>query len=846
MRVAIPAALGLAILGAGEWFSRKKYIALARTATGGGLTALYFSVFSGWALGEAPVIPATVVWPAMAAITAVAIALAVRYSSLTIAILSLAGGLTAPLLIRTGEDPGHVLFLYDIAVSAGVLVLAYFKKWRVLNVLAMAGTVLSTGTWLWQFYWQAGSPAEKLPMILVYFSILWFLYFLVMVVYHLLGGRGESRLDLPVSIVNVAWYFGVLYEVLRHEHHVWLGPVAGGLGLVYLAQVLAMRRWAPDQRRLLLLQAGQALALLTLAIPIHFDGIYIPMAWAVWAAVLFALGARWADWRLRIIGLAVHVASLAALGYYAGEAWDAKGMILLNSRTMTFALVAGALAVSAILYRRSPQRNRIEDIVMTVATGIAHVTFMTLLVVEVQKWFTVATAGLTTPAEIRPLRTLHDTLLVVGFAAYGAAAVALAAVVRRVFHHGIALLAFAASMFLLVYGYAMGRLPPLEGTPGLNGVGGTFGALVAGLAVAAVLSRYAMRDLAGRRPLAIAYELLAVAVGLGLYLVEVSRWDDRQAALGDLVPAATLLALCSGGLAVFGLALLARAAWITSLAHRISSLLCTAASWRCWPTPAWARPTSTTTCSGTRGAWRSSSWPWRWPARPPWPATAAGPRVWRVWFIPYELGAWAAVLGLYLTELLQFAAHHTDLPTTTVLAFAAVACAVYAAALVARAAWIGSIAHRASSLLCAAAAVVLLGARLRTRGPRLRRHGLEPAMPGPRRPGPGHGRFGRRGPLRPRGRGLAGWFIAYELAAWAVVLGLYLTELFQFAAHHKDLPSTSVIALAGAACAVYVARCWPARRGSAATRTSWPPSSAWSPRSSCWRRPRSSCRTPTR
>jgi uncharacterized membrane protein len=710
MRMAIPTAFGLAILGAGEWFSRKKYVTLARIATGGGLTALYFSVFSGWVLGKEPVIPEEAVWPALCVITAVAIALAVRYSSLTIAILSLAGGLAAPLLIRNDEDPGHVLFLYDIAVSSGVLALAYFKKWRVLNLLALAGTVLSTGAWLCQFYWGAGSPAEKLPMIVTYFSILWLLYFLLMVVYHLLGRQSESRLDLPVSIVNVAWYFGVLYEVLRHEHHAWLGPIAASLGLVYLGQVLAMWRWAPDRRRLMLLQAGQAVALLTLAIPIHFDGIYIPMAWAVWAAVLFALGARWDDWRLRVVGLAVHVASLAALGYYAQEAWDATGMPVLNGRVMTFAVVAAAMAVSAVLYRRSAGRNKIEAVVMTIAGGIAHVTFMTILVVEVEKWFTVARAALHDSADIRLLRTLHDAILVIGFAVYGLLAVGLAAVVRRIFHHGMALVAFAASMVLLAYAFFAGRLPSLaESMPVLNDVGVTFGIVAACLAVATILARYSMGEMAGRRALAIAYELLAMAVVLGLNMIEISRWRDQMVLLGSRVPAASLMALWASGPAVMSLILVLRAAWIRSMAHRVAGLVCTVAAvlflvYGCLAeTHAYALAVLNPRGLAILGlvlALGGSAVVARY---------ARGALAWREWSVMYELAAWTVALGLYVTELWQLSAKAAPRwPEGSLVYLVAAGAAVYVGLLTWRGFQIRSPAHRVAGLVYLGLAAILL------------------------------------------------------------------------------------------------------------------------------------------
>jgi hypothetical protein len=65
------------------------------------------------------------------------------------------------------------------------------------------------------------------------------------------------------------------------------------------------------------------MGLLTLAIPIQLNGVFIPMAWAAEAVVLFWLGLRLADRRLRGVGLLVHAASIVALAYYAEEAWVA-------------------------------------------------------------------------------------------------------------------------------------------------------------------------------------------------------------------------------------------------------------------------------------------------------------------------------------------------------------------------------------------------------------------------------------------------------------------------------------------------------------------------------------------
>ncbi|MCX5683299.1 MAG: DUF2339 domain-containing protein, partial [Planctomycetota bacterium] len=336
MRVVVPSFIGLALIAAGEYFSRKAYRILSRVTTGGGLTALYGAAFVAWAPLRQPLVGDATAWVFMAVITVVAIILAVRYSSLTVSIFSLVGGLAVPLLVRPERDPGHALFLYIAGVNLGVLGVAYFKKWRVLNLLALAGTTINVIAWLYSHYWYHGQTAvEKLPMVVTYMTVFWALFFAVSIAYHLVGRRNPSSLDLPLTLVNAVAYFAGLYILLRTNHHFWLGPAAAILGAAYLAEGLIVRRLAPAQARFVLLQVAQALGLLTLAIPIQLSGVFIPMAWAAEAVVLFWLGLRLADRRLRAVGLAVHAASIIALCYYAREAWETAGMTVLNARTAT-------------------------------------------------------------------------------------------------------------------------------------------------------------------------------------------------------------------------------------------------------------------------------------------------------------------------------------------------------------------------------------------------------------------------------------------------------------------------------------------------------------------------------
>ena len=576
VRVALLVAAGLGFLATGEVFSRKGFRVLAQVMTGGGLALEYFAAYTAW--GRFHIIPQPAAWILMTVITAVAILLSVRYASLVVAILSLVGGLAAPILIRPERDPGHVLFLYLIAVNAGVLVLAYFRKWRVLNLLALGGTALNVVVWLYSHYWWGGETAtEKLGFIVTYLTILWAMYFALSLVYHLLGRRDPSKLDLPITLVNVVGYFTGLYVLLRADHHYVLGPAAAALGAVYLAEGLAVRRWAPAHLRFVLLQVAQAIGLATLAIPIQLEGVFIPMAWAAEATVLFWLGIRLKDWRLRAVGFLVHAASVVALVYYAQEAWNTKGMLILNARTATFAAVALAMALSAWLYRRLAEKNPVERVAVTATAAAAHVLLMVLVALEVFRWHADGAAigrRFQLPNHHEAWEYLawrRDVMLAVGWSAYGLLAVALVAILRRAFHHAMALAAFAASF--VVIAIAQDHLPRLEFVAGWNAVGATFAAVAACLAVAAVISRYATRGTPGGRPMAIAYELLAAGVVLGLYLTEVGRANSHmKASLDTALSEQSLKSLFAAGTAVMAGLLVLRGLWIRSPAHRVVGL----------------------------------------------------------------------------------------------------------------------------------------------------------------------------------------------------------------------------------------------------------------------------------
>jgi uncharacterized membrane protein len=571
-RVIAEASGGLALLVAGEILSRRKYTVVARVCTGGGLAMEYFAAFSAGVLYQ--IMPQAATWSIMAGITAVSILLAVRYSSLAIAILSIVGGIAGPILIHPNRDPGHTLFLYLLALNVGVLTLAYFRKWRLLNLLALTGTLVNLGLWLAEYYWVVPVATQKLPFIVSYLSIFWFVYFLVELVYHTMGSRENSPLDLPVTTINIVWFFGILYALLREDHHVWLGPLAVALGLVYLAQALAIQKYAPRNKPVVLLNVAQAVVLFTLAIPIALDGVWIPMAWAAEACVLVWLGRRLEDWRYRVAGALMHIASIGALFYFMPEMWRASGMLVFNTRVATFAVVGTAMLLSSGMCRQLKlSENGMQ--LMWLGTIAGHFVLMGGIVYETYRWHETVRQSLgygQTSQRYQELDWRGEAIAAAGLAVYAMAAAVLASALRWILHHAMAITAFAFAFAAIVMSFV--NTPAEQWPPVWNKVGATYGTIVACLLIAENLAKRFISPPEKAKGFWVTYELGAWAGVLLFYFVELCRFADGKYLPELYGDEAMYYALFAAAFAVYAGVLMLRGLRISATAHQAIGVIC--------------------------------------------------------------------------------------------------------------------------------------------------------------------------------------------------------------------------------------------------------------------------------
>jgi len=137
---------GFLTLFGGDFFWRKQQRTFAQGLTGAGIAILYLSIYA--AFGFYHLILQPFAFLLLFAVTAMAVALSLRYNGQAITILGLIAGYLTPLMLSSGQDHPWFLFSYILLVDLAATGLAKKKDWHVLEPLSFAATVLIFGAWM--------------------------------------------------------------------------------------------------------------------------------------------------------------------------------------------------------------------------------------------------------------------------------------------------------------------------------------------------------------------------------------------------------------------------------------------------------------------------------------------------------------------------------------------------------------------------------------------------------------------------------------------------------------------------------------------------------------------------
>lgn len=323
-RVAIGLACG-GILVAIAHRLQKSYHAFSSVLVGGGLAVFYFTI--ALAYHEYHLFGSTATFIIMLVITAFAVALSLLYNRQEVAIIALVGGFASPFLASSGSGNYVALFIYLIILNTGLLIIAYYKAWRWLNLLAFIFTCILFWAWLGTL------PDVTAPSIyrsaFVFATIFYVLFFAINIANNIKENKKFIGSDFGILLSNTALYFSVgLYCLSQTNATEYNGLFSASTGVFNLAASWILLRNRKTDPNILYLLIGITLTFISLTAPLQLRGSHITLFWASEAVLLYWLFQKSAIKILQLSTVIIYAAMLVSL------AMDLSTVYLYNNASL--------------------------------------------------------------------------------------------------------------------------------------------------------------------------------------------------------------------------------------------------------------------------------------------------------------------------------------------------------------------------------------------------------------------------------------------------------------------------------------------------------------------------------
>ncbi|MBC5781606.1 DUF2339 domain-containing protein [Ramlibacter sp. USB13] len=332
--------------------ARPERATYALTLQGAGIAVLYLTLFAAFRVWH--FLPAGAAFAALALVCLFSAVIALALDAQALAFIGFAGGFAAPVLVSTGQGNHVGLFGYYLLLGVAIVVIAWLRAWRALNLLGFFATFGVATLWGVLRY-RPEQFASTEPFLVAFFV----LYLLAALFYALRHGQSAKRavdatLVFGNAIVTMALQAALVRDIpyATAFSSLALGAVYAALGWWLLARRTGegtVQRWLAE------CFAALALGFVTLAVPLAVDNRWTSAAWAVEGAAVYWMARRQGRWLACAFGLLLQ--GLAALLYLdAGWRADAAGAWpIANPAFLGAAMLAGS-ALAIAWWSREPMR----------------------------------------------------------------------------------------------------------------------------------------------------------------------------------------------------------------------------------------------------------------------------------------------------------------------------------------------------------------------------------------------------------------------------------------------------------------------------------------------------------
>ncbi|KGQ19607.1 putative membrane protein [Lysobacter dokdonensis DS-58] len=359
LRLAGVAAVALAAL-VFAWRKRESNRAFALSLQGGAIGILLMVVFAAFKLYG--LMPVGVAFAISIVLVFGAGVLAVLQDAKALAFFAVLAGFLAPLWLSTGSGNHVALFSYYAVLNATIFAIAWWKSWRVLNLLGFLFTFGIGGAWGVMDYAPEKFGTTE-PFLLLFFA-----FYLLIPLVHAMRQPMERRdyvdgtLVFATPLVCFAIQAGLLHGARM--------PLAfNALGLAAIYAVLALIVFRRGANRVL----GDGYALLavgfaTLAVPLALSARATASVFALEGAALAWLGVRQQRIVRQLAAFALHAIAAGACVIGFDHTAVVTGTPIANAQFMSLLIVAVGALATAWVYRRA---DSIPQFAVYYAWGLA-------------------------------------------------------------------------------------------------------------------------------------------------------------------------------------------------------------------------------------------------------------------------------------------------------------------------------------------------------------------------------------------------------------------------------------------------------------------------------------------
>ncbi len=350
------AVIGLIVAGIGVFF-RKRRRNYGLALQGGGIGILYLTVFSAHRFFD--LLPESIAFVLYVVLSVAAVGLALFNDAWILAATAQVGAFMAPLLAGD-PDASHLgLFGYLLILNIAMAVIAWFKAWRITNVVGLIGTIVLTSMWI------GGAYETDLFWSTEPFMVAFFVIFTLLPVFfarHASTQLGQV-FDNTLLYLTPIWTLITQGILTDHFERGLLLPLIG-MAVLYIALTVALyiadRSREPDAQRFGYLRnvfLFWAAVCIALAVPAAFEANVTAAIWAVLGLGYLAGGVHQKRAWPVILGGAVQLgAALAYFAYVDDNAIDWQPFILNGLFIGGMMIGLAGLASSYLLHRTDDKR----------------------------------------------------------------------------------------------------------------------------------------------------------------------------------------------------------------------------------------------------------------------------------------------------------------------------------------------------------------------------------------------------------------------------------------------------------------------------------------------------------